>query len=195
MARKGSSSSPGGRATAADKRHRGRGFEPAARLIARHVRTAAKGRGFAAARLITHWPEIVGEDLARATRPIRISHAHRGMGATLLLLVEGAMAPIVAMQGPVIRARVNAVYGHDAIARVALVQTAATGFAEPATPFDHAPARPRGPDPALCRRAEEAASEVRDPGLRAALELLGRNVMARAPAGANNDGNDEEDSE
>ena len=61
---------------------RRRGFQQAAILLADRVQKAAEGRGFAMARLLTHWPEIAGAQLARVTRPVRISHARGGFGAT-----------------------------------------------------------------------------------------------------------------
>ena len=110
-------------------RRRGRGFQPAASLLADRVQKAAEGRGFAVARLLTHWPEIAGERLAAVTRPVRISHARGGFGATLTLLTSGPMAPMVEMQLPQLRERVNACYGYNAIQRITLTQTAAQGFA------------------------------------------------------------------
>ena len=109
---------------------RGRGFEPAFSLVTNQVRGAGEARGFAVARLVTHWAETVGEDLAKVTRPVKIGYSQGGMGATLSILVQGAHAPMVGMQLERIRERVNAVYGYNAISRVHLTQTAGAGFAE-----------------------------------------------------------------
>ena len=65
-------------------RRRMRGFEAAAQLVAHRVKAVGEGRGFAATRLLTHWPEVVGPELAAHTRPVRISHG-KSMGATLTL--------------------------------------------------------------------------------------------------------------
>jgi hypothetical protein len=160
---------------------RQRGFEPAAGLLTERIRTAGEARGFAVTRLLTHWAEIVGDDIAAATRPLKMGYAREGFGATLTLLTHGPMAPVIEMQKTRIRDRVNACYGYNAISRVVLTQTGPTGFAEGQAPFGAAPAaKPATPDPGLAARAAETAGGVADDGLRAALELLARNVLSRA---------------
>jgi hypothetical protein len=165
--------------TAPSAAHRMRGFEPAFALVAPQVRTAGEARGFAIARLVTHWAEVVGQDLARVTRPVKVGYGREGLGATLTLLVQGAAAPMVEMQKDAIRAKVNAVYGYNAIARVLLTQTAATGFAEGQAVFAPAPPAPPAADPALTARAAEVTQGVGDAGLRAALEHLAQNILTR----------------
>ena len=158
-----------------------RGFEAASGLVADRIRTAGEKRGFAVARLLTHWPEVAGPDLATCTRPVKIGYGREGMGATLTLLTTSAMAPMVQMQLPRLKDRVNACYGYSAIARIVLTQTATTGFAEGQAQFTPAPppAAPR-PDPAVAVRAQETAAGVQDEGLRSALERLAQNVLTRS---------------
>ena len=157
-----------------------RGFEPTARLLAERIRTAGESRGFAVARLLTHWPEIAGEELSRVTRPVKVHYGREGMGASLTLLTTGAMAPIVEMQKEALRERVNAVYGYAAISRILLTQTAATGFAEGQAQFlPAAPKAPPAPDPAIAAEAAQTAAPIRDEGLRAALEALAQNILTR----------------
>lgn len=159
--------------------HRMRGFEPAFGLMKEAVRTAGESRGFAVARLLTHWAEVAGEDMARKTRPVKIGYGKGGMGATLTLLVKASEAPMVQMALPVLKERVNAVYGYAAISHIHLTQTAATGFAEGKAEFAPAPPTARLPDPAVVAQAEDAAREVADPGLRNALEQLAQNILTR----------------
>lgn len=164
-----------------------RGFEAAAGLVQGRIRKAGESRGFAASRVLTHWAEIVGPETSAICRPVRISYRKGGLGATLIVLTSGAHAPLLQMQLPQLRERVNAVYGYNAISRITLTQSAAEGletngqrgFAEPAAGFDHAPASPPR-DPGLRRTAEEVAVGVRDTDLRSALEDLAQNVLARA---------------
>lgn len=101
------------------------------------------------------------------------------MGATLTLLTTGAQAPMLEMQKEKLRAKVNAVYGYNAIARVRITQTAATGFAEGKVSFTAAaPEQTATPvDPAIRRQAAETARPVEDTGLRDALERLGENIL------------------
>jgi hypothetical protein len=158
-----------------------RGFERTSGLLSERIRKAGESRGFAVARLLTHWAEIVGEDTARVARPVKVGYAQGGLGATLTVLTTGAQAPMLEMQKDKIRERVNACYGYAAIARVRITQTAPSGFAEGQVGFDPAPPpRPSAPDPAVVETARQTAAPVRDVGLRAALEALGQNVLSRS---------------
>lgn len=160
-----------------------RGFEPAGGLLREPIRQAGAGRGFQVARVLTHWREIAGADLADRIQPVRIAYGRDGMGATLTVLVTGADAPLVQMQLPTIRERVNACYGYNAVARIRLTQTAPGGLAEPATAF-----RPAAPPPAAQPQADTQPAaraisrDVQDQGLRAALEALGEKILSRSQA-------------
>jgi hypothetical protein len=159
--------------------HRRRGFEPAFGLMQDPVRQAGEARGFAVTRLLTHWAEVAGSDLAAKTRPVKVGYGRDGLGATLTLLVKASEAPIVQMQLPQLKDRVNAVYGYAAVAHIHLTQTAATGFAEGQSEFTAAPKPASRPDPALQDRARQKAQGVADPGLRSALDQLAQHIFTR----------------
>lgn len=152
------------------------GFERAASLVQGRIRAAGESRGFAVSRLLTHWAEVVGPDIARTARPVDVNYG-RGFGATLTLLTTGAEAPMLEMQKETIRERVNACYGYAAIAKIRITQTAATGFAEGRAIFDPAP-RKTTPEAPITPEATRAAAEVLDSDLRTALERLGANVLS-----------------
>ncbi|MCU0856622.1 MAG: DUF721 domain-containing protein [Rhodobacteraceae bacterium] len=59
---------------------RARGPERAGALLASRIRAAGESRGFAVSRLLTHWAEIAGEDVARVTEPVEVSYG-KGFGA------------------------------------------------------------------------------------------------------------------
>ena len=159
-------------ATDAAPARRTRGFERAAALVDVPVRKAGEARGFATARLLTHWSEIVGTEIARICRPVKVSWSQGGFGGTLVVQAEGAQAPVVQMQAEQIRERVNACHGHAAIARIRIQQApldAAPGFAEAQAPFDGPAPRPaRPPSPAIIDRL----AGITDPDLRAQLALM-----------------------
>jgi hypothetical protein len=159
--------------------HRMRGFEPAFGLMKDAVRSAGESRGFAVARLLTHWAEVAGEELARKTRPVKIGYGKGGMGATLTLLVKAAEAPMVQMALPVLKERVNAVYGYAAINHIHLTQTAPIGFAEGQAEFSPGPKAPKAADAATQAKAHDAAVGVADTSLRSALEQLAQNILTR----------------
>lgn len=157
---------------------RRRGFTRAGGLIAARLAETGGKRGFAVARLLTNWADVVGPELARIARPVKVGFGRdSGIGATLTLVARGADAPRLQAETPKILARVNAAYGYAAIARIRISQTAETGFAEAPEPWVGEAA----PDPAVLGQAREAAAPVNDPGLRRALEELGGHVLGRRP--------------
>lgn len=156
-----------------------RGFEATSGLLKDQIRKVGESRGFAIARLLTHWPEIAGEDMARITRPVKVGYGREGMGASLTLLTTGPNAPIIEMQKEKLRERVNAVYGYAAISRILITQTAATGFAEGQAEFTHKPKAPPAPDPAILAEAARTAAPIQNDDLRQALERLGQNILNR----------------
>jgi len=160
---------------AAQRRRARGGFVAGAALVAPHLRRAGEERGFAVSRLLTHWAEFVGSDLAAICRPDRVSYARKGLGATLTLLVSGPHAPLVEAGREALRARVNAAYGYNAVSRIRLVQVGPEVFAQP-----QQPAAPPQPGPADRARAHAETAGIRDPGLRAALEGLAASILARS---------------
>lgn len=161
------------------------GFKRTASLLTGRIRVASESRGFAQSRLLTDWAEVAGADIAAVARPVEVSYKRGGMGATLTLLTTGAQAPMLEMQKEQLRAKVNAVYGYNAIARIRITQTAATGFAEGRVAFDLKPkdSTPKVPGPELHKAAGAVVSPVADEGLRAALERLGANILMKEKQG------------
>jgi hypothetical protein len=159
-----------------------RGFTRTAQLLQERIRRASETRGFAESRLLTRWPEIAGPEVAAIARPVKVSYTRQGFGATLTLLTTGAQAPMLEMQKETLREKVNAVYGYNAISRIAITQTAPTGFAEGQAAFAPAPAQPAAdrPDPQVTGQAADLARPVADADLRRALEALGRNVLSKS---------------
>lgn len=158
---------------------RKRGFEAASKLVAGHLRGPLEKRGFSEAKLITHWPEIVGEEIAASAMPVKIRHAHGGIGTTLVLLTTGGHAPLLEMQKDTIRQKVNACYGYNAVSKVQITQTAPTGFAEGQVQFTARPKPKPAPSPEVLQAAHAAAAPIHDERLKEALERLARNVLTK----------------
>ena len=157
-----------------------RGFKRTASVLSGQIRRAGESRGFAVSRILTHWPEIAGEDIAAIAQPVKIGYGRGGFGATLTVLTTGAQAPMLEMQKETLRARVNAVYGYNAISRIHITQTAPTGFAEGQAQFGHKPKTPKPQiAPEIVAEAAHTAAGVESEDLRAALERLGRNVLSK----------------
>ena len=138
------------------------------------VGPALRRRGIAAARLISDWPEIIGEDLAADSCPRKLSNSRRDREpGTLHIAVAGAAAVEIQHLEPVLIERINTYLGYRAVARIALRQT----------PIAPRPRRaPRKKEPPLDREAARALdarmAPIGDADLRAALAALGRAVTA-----------------
>lgn len=156
-----------------------RGFARASSLVQSRVRSASEGRGFAQSRLLTHWEEVVGDDISKMATPVNVSYGKGGMGATLTLLTTGAMAPMLEMQKEQVRAKVNACYGYLAISRIRITQTAPIGFHEGRVAFEPAPKRSQRIDDQAVAKARDAAQGVKSEGLRTALEALGAKIISK----------------
>ena len=156
------------------------GFKRTASLLSDRIRRAGESRGFAVSRLLTHWAEIAGADIAAIARPVNVSYGRGNFGATLTVLTTGAQATMLEMQKEKLREKVNSVYGYNAISRVRITQTAPTGFAEGQVAFDHRPkAEAKAPAPKVVAAASQVARSVENDQLREALERLGRNVLSK----------------
>ncbi len=156
-----------------------RGFEAAAGLVKEPIRAVGASRGFGVTRLLTEWAAIVGDELASCTRPVKVAYGREGIGATLTILTVPAQAPVVQMELPRIRDRVNACYGYAAISRIAITQTAVTGFEEGQATFLAKPKELPAVDPTIQAAAAATTQGVRDTTLRAALETLAQNVLSQ----------------
>jgi hypothetical protein len=157
-----------------------KGFQRTSTLLRDRIRKAGETRGFAVTRVLTHWAEIVGPDMASICKPVDVKYGRQGFGATLTVLTTGAQAPMLEMQKEKLRAKVNAAYGYNAITQLRITQTAPIGFSEGQAQFMAArkPAE-KTVDPKTIREAQTIAAPVGDQDLRQALERLAGNVLSK----------------
>lgn len=158
-----------------------KGFQRTSTLLRDRIRKAGETRGFAVTRVLTHWAEIVGTDMASICKPVDVKYGRQGFGATLTVLTTGAQAPMLEMQKEKLRERVNAAYGYNAIAHLRITQTAPIGFADGQALFTPAgKTAEKTPDPVTQKEAQVMAAPVGDQDLRQALERLASNVLTKA---------------
>lgn len=157
------------------------GFRRTDTLLQGRIRDASASRGFAQSRLLTQWGEIAGAYIASIARPVEISYGRGGIGATLVLLTTGSHAPMLEMESPKLRERVNTIYGYNAISRIRITQTAPTGFADGQIAFQNVTTDHTPPEPAPETRAKAAkqVAPIADDGLRVALERLAANIITK----------------
>jgi hypothetical protein len=128
--------------------------------------------------LLQCWEEIAGERLAANTRPERIAWPRRHdeddpyEPATLVIACEGAAALRVQHQTAEIISRANSFLGFAAIGRVRIVQKRVTH----AAPLEKPSLRALTDEER--ERVAISVEPIADDALRAALERLGRSVLA-----------------
>jgi len=130
----------------------------------------ARRGGGVVARLKSEWTAVAGAEFAAIAWPEAITRDH-----ALKLRVAPGFALELQHRAPLLIERINLFFGHEAVARLVLIQ----GRLMPAsTP------RPAPPPPLAAAEAEALAArlaDVADPELRAALAGLGQLVLARSP--------------
>ena len=160
-------------------RHR---LRPLADLIEPTLDRALAAQGFSGHDIVASWPDIVGERLDAASKPLKVDWPRRRPGetgrsdpATLVVRVESAFALELQHMAPQLIERINAVYGWRCIGRLVLKQG----------PVGREARRAQAPAPLPsaddCRRVAAATAPVEDEGLRCALSRLGHAVAAARP--------------
>jgi hypothetical protein len=140
---------------------------------------ALAARGLGEASLVTHWPEIVGAEIAGFARPVQLQWPPRGAKrdpdeamapATLVLRIDGAFALEASHASATIVGRVNAHLGWRCVERLAFRQG-------PLPPLKKPRPRVAPPSAVALARAREAVSGIEDEDLRESLAKLGARVI------------------
>ena len=150
-----------------------RGARALAALLPKAAGAVFRRRGFAEANILTHWPDIVGAQIAADTAPQRlIFPTGSRRGGTLHVHVAGALATELQHLEPLVVERINTFFGYGAVARFKLVQAPLPPAPQPANR-----AQPLALDAAEEETLRDAVAGVDDEGLRRALAGLGRVVL------------------
>lgn len=146
--------------------------------VAALTRKAVGQRGFAHAAIITDWPLIVGEELARTAQPERLSYpAGKRNGATLHIRAAGPVAMALAHLEPIVIERINRHFGYRAVERIRLMQAP---LAVARQPRDVRKPTRRPLEPEERRRLDRIVAGVEDSELRLRLDRLGEAILQRA---------------
>jgi hypothetical protein len=159
-----------------------RGAKPLAEFIPALLDKTLAARGLGEASLISDWPAIVGDGVARFARPLQLQWPPRpakpdpegpAASATLVLAIDGAFALEAQHNAAIIVARVNAHLGWRCVDRIAFRQG-------PLPPLKAK--RRAAPDPSESAAAEarRAAVAITDEDLREALTRLGARAIDRS---------------
>jgi hypothetical protein len=132
-------------------------------------RNTLGGRGFAEAGLITEWAAIVGQDVARMSRPVQLAFP-RGerKGGVITVECGGAAALELQHLKPQILDRINSHFGYAAIAELRFRQ------GSPVKPGYRAKIRDsKPPTPAEIAETSAAVAAVPEGEIKASLMRLG----------------------
>ena len=121
--------------------------------------------------LLEHWQEIVGQDYARVTTPVKMTFPHqplepRRRRGTLYIRLPKGLAMEFSFKGEQIRQRVNVYFGYDAVSKISFepIHMIAPDIQKHVAEID----------PAVIERIKETAKAVDNDDLRAALESFGK---------------------
>jgi hypothetical protein len=149
--------------------------KPLREFTAKTIADTLARQGFVSTGIVTHWPEIVGAEIASHCEPMRMQWPRRHEEdvpdpATLILRVEGPVAlEIQHMSGTIIE-RVNRFFGYRAVGRIAIRQA----------PLARQRGKkvPRAPDAATVERIASGI-DIADENLRMAVARLGAAVARK----------------
>jgi hypothetical protein len=153
---------------------RRQGLRAIARELPDVTRSALAKRGFAAARVIADWPEIVGAALAASSVPERLVRARGADSATQVVRVSPGAALELQHATPQVIERVNGYFGFRAVDRLRLVQGPVTPTQRPAPPA------PKPLTPAAEQALETTLAPLANSPLHDSLARLGRSVRGRS---------------
>lgn len=142
-------------------------------VLAPNVKQVLSPLGFTQISLVSRWADVVGPHWARDTMPLKLSFPPGSRrGGTLTVAIDGALATEFQHLEPVVLERIAAVFGYRAVERIRLAHHDLAALRDAKTSKRITPL-PLAPDDAALTAA------INRPGLRAALESLGRSLAGR----------------
>ena len=155
------------------------GFKKASVLLKKNIQRASESRGFAQSRVLTHWSEIVGEEISSVSIPTKVSYRTDGLGATLTILTSGSNGPILEMQKEFIRNKINAVYGYNAVHKIKITQSSPIALIGKNEDSKNIMSKENKISGEISPDLEKAVNEIDDKNLRQGLEELAINVFTK----------------
>ncbi len=155
-----------------------RSFRPRHAAIALEgvTKSAFRKRGFARREILTRWPAIVGDMMARYTCPERLQFGRdRNEGATLVVRASSGFATELQHLHPMVIERINGFFGYQAVERLTIVQAPLPA----PTPIERRQLRDLSGQEE--RLVDEQVQGTRNDGLAVSLRKLGRTLAATRP--------------
>ena len=104
------------------------GFKSTASFVHQLTQKSFEKRGFAQSKLIINWKEIVGLDLYKLSKPVKMTFPKNALGSTLTIEIDGAFGPELDLQKNIIIEKVNRIYGYKAVAKINFKASTCLGY-------------------------------------------------------------------
>ncbi|MGD9639081.1 MAG: DUF721 domain-containing protein [Alphaproteobacteria bacterium] len=106
------------------KENRTKGLKPLGDMLSHIAKPILGKRGFVETDIIMRWQDIVGAELAKATRPQKISfpRGRRDGGVLHIMTNGGGEALLLQHRGKIVIEKINAFFGYKAIEKISIVQ-------------------------------------------------------------------------
>ena len=147
----------------------------AAKSVNKILKPLAKKAGGSTANLRPHWPQIVGDKLARVSKPAR--YASGVKGRTLVIEAPSAAATLLKSNRDRILDRIEAAIGPHDIAHIKISPRKNRDMSHPAVK-KYTPAA-RGLTPTEQAELDKKLSKLKNKALRPALEKLGKKLYTK----------------
>ncbi len=156
------------------------GLRPLSDSIARLTKGTFTRKFISLGRILSSWPEIVGEDLAGRTQPVKLHYrkpknAAESPKASLDIAVSSADATALHYQKDLILERINQLFGERWVSSIRFVHVAANAPAE-RDPYSAPPAALSEEEK---QRVNQMVADIGDEEIRKRLEKLGQGVLRK----------------
>lgn len=136
------------------------------------VKPVFKTRGLMEGRIITHWAQIAGEEMARLALPEKVTFTQgQRTGGTLHLSVTSSGALMIQYAQDLILEKINTFFGYKALGKLRMTH----GFVPPRLVVSSPPGKPLSPEKQVL--LEGYLSTVPDPELKELLQKLGSAIL------------------
>ena len=145
--------------------------KPISAFLPKIFRKAFGRKSFAEQLLLTRWRDIVGDEYARTSLPMKLTRGRNNSGGTLSIQAESGVALLMQHDAPRIIERINKDSGYELVARLKFIQAPLPLSPDNAPTTETPPpkrATPAKPPPDL--------PEIEHASLREALARLARNL-------------------
>ncbi len=142
----------------------------AAKAVSRVMRPLSKKHGGGHTGLTQHWSQIVGEKLAKISKPVKFQGGKDGR--SLIITAPGPAGALVMANSQAIIDKVNGFLGEGHIARIKVIQSKIK--TNPPTSKTREGLSPLGED-----KLRSVLENMDEGGLKSALSDLGRQILAQ----------------